>query len=75
MEQPRGTWLEVDLTHEPIAGRLHDGDHPPRDFSGWLDLVAALEEARVRAVRSVLPGSSERASSSARTSSAGSGGP
>jgi hypothetical protein len=74
MERPRGTWLEVDLTQEPIAGRLHDGKHPPRDFSGWLDLVAALEEARVRATGTVSPSSSERAGSSARTSSSGSGG-
>jgi hypothetical protein len=73
MERPRGTWLEVDLAEDPIAGRLHDGQHPPRDFSGWLDLIAALEEARVRALGTASPSPSERASSSARTSSAGSG--
>jgi hypothetical protein len=42
------TWLELDLTGEVIAGRLHHADEPPRPFSGWLELVVALDEARDR---------------------------
>jgi hypothetical protein len=42
------TWLEVDLAGDAIVGRLHDGDRAPEAFSGWLELVAALEAARAR---------------------------
>jgi hypothetical protein len=46
-ERPR-TWVEVELGREGITGRLHDGDLQPRAFSGWLELVSALEDARAR---------------------------
>jgi hypothetical protein len=42
------TWLELDLSGETVAGTLHDRDRAPRPFSGWLDLVAAIEEIRGR---------------------------
>jgi hypothetical protein len=46
MEQRPSIWLEVDVATDGIAGRLHDGDRPPLAFSGWLELVAAIEAAR-----------------------------
>jgi hypothetical protein len=42
------TWLELDLSGETVAGTLHDGDRAARRFSGWLELVAAVEETRSR---------------------------
>lgn len=48
MEAQAGTWLEIDLRGEPIAGCLHEGDLPPQPFSGWLELVTVLEDARER---------------------------
>jgi hypothetical protein len=48
MDQQLSVWLELDLARDRIAGRLHDGDRAPEVFSGWLELVAAVEGARSR---------------------------
>jgi len=45
---PGPTWLEIDLELEALAGWLHDGERSPQAFSGWLELVSVLEEARAR---------------------------
>ena len=48
---PRRLALEIRFDRQPIEGRLYDGDvngriHQP--FSGWLGLIAAIENAAVR---------------------------
>ena len=48
MEARPSTWLEVNLAGDGISGHLHDGNRAPEAFSGWLELVAALETARAR---------------------------
>jgi hypothetical protein len=48
MDQRPSIWLEVDVAADGIAGRLHEDDRPPLAFSGWLELVAAVEAARRR---------------------------
>ena len=36
--------LELAHDTEPIIGSVVSGDRPPRDFAGYADLIAALEE-------------------------------
>jgi hypothetical protein len=46
---PRRLGLELRFDAEPIQGRLYDHDADgrlDRRFSGWLGLLAAIEEAR-----------------------------
>ncbi|MEA2422784.1 MAG: hypothetical protein QOF55_1883 [Thermoleophilaceae bacterium] len=43
---PARVWIEVDVQAASIAGALHRGDDPVRPFSGWLELVALLENLR-----------------------------
>lgn len=38
--------IELDLETEPIAGRLASPATGARRFAGWLELMAALEQAR-----------------------------
>ena len=46
--EPRRLGLELRLDAEPIEGRLYDHEDGRLDrlFSGWLGLLAAIEEAR-----------------------------
>jgi hypothetical protein len=32
---------------DPVAGKLSTRDREPRTFTGWLELMSMLEEARV----------------------------
>jgi len=32
---------------DPVTGRLSFRDREPRDFTGWLELMSLLEDARV----------------------------
>ena len=38
--------LSIALDSEPIEGIVTVGDGTPRDFMTWLELIAALDEAR-----------------------------
>jgi hypothetical protein len=38
--------LSIALDSEPIKGSVAVGDGAPRDFLTWLELIAALDEAR-----------------------------
>jgi hypothetical protein len=38
--------LAIDLGSDPIAGSLQSPGRDPVRFIGWIDLVAAIEEAR-----------------------------
>ena len=38
--------LAIDVGSDPIAGQLSIGGAPPRPFGSWLELIAALDEAR-----------------------------
>lgn len=38
--------LEVEAGTEPLQGRLCVDGEPVRDFRGWLELFAAIEELR-----------------------------
>ncbi len=38
--------LSIDLDSDPITGSVSNGAHGPRPFSGWIELVAAIEAAR-----------------------------
>jgi hypothetical protein len=40
---PARVWIEVDVEAASIAGALHRGDEPARQFAGWLELVSLLE--------------------------------
>jgi hypothetical protein len=44
-------WIEVTSTVDPIAGEVHDGDAPPRQFRGWVELMALLDSLRDRPER------------------------
>ncbi len=35
--------LELELHGEEVRGRALSGDLPPREFTGWLGLIAALD--------------------------------
>ena len=41
--------LEIEIDSQPIAGAVQVGDGAPREFRSWLDLIAALDEARAAA--------------------------
>lgn len=43
--EPKRLGLEVRFDEQPIHGRLYDDARLDRAFSGWLGLMAALEEA------------------------------
>ena len=44
--EPKRLGLEVRFDEQPIQGRLYDDDaRLDRAFSGWLGLMAALDEA------------------------------
>jgi hypothetical protein len=36
-------WVEIDAGGSSIAGAVHRGSDPVRQFSGWLELVALLD--------------------------------
>jgi hypothetical protein len=38
--------LELEFNREPIAGVISTPGSPSRAFDGWLELAAALEDAR-----------------------------
>jgi hypothetical protein len=43
---PARVWIEVDVEAGSIAGALHRGDDPVRQFVGWLELVSLIEGLR-----------------------------
>jgi hypothetical protein len=43
---PARVWIEVDVEAASIAGALHRGDDPVRQFVGWLELVSLIEGLR-----------------------------
>jgi hypothetical protein len=44
--EPARPWIELDVEAASIAGALHRGDEPVRQFDGWLELVSLLEDLR-----------------------------
>jgi hypothetical protein len=38
--------LAIDMGSDPIAGSVAARGERPRQFSGWIDLVEAIEDAR-----------------------------
>lgn len=38
--------LTVELESEPIAGSISVDEGAPKQFSGWIELVATIESAR-----------------------------
>jgi hypothetical protein len=38
--------LSIEIGSDPIAGSLSVGADAPRQFSGWIELVAAIESLR-----------------------------
>ena len=38
----RSVTVELDIGGEPISGSVGSPAAPPRQFSGWLELIAAL---------------------------------
>jgi hypothetical protein len=38
--------LLIDVGSDPISGSVSNGTHTARPFSGWIDLVAAIEAVR-----------------------------
>jgi hypothetical protein len=43
---PARAWIEIEVEASSIAGALHRGDEPVRQFDGWLELVSLLEDLR-----------------------------
>jgi hypothetical protein len=41
--------LTIDVGSDPITGQMCNGDNRWQPFSGWIDLVAAIEAARTAA--------------------------
>ena len=48
--------LVIDRDSDPIAGSVEAPDEPPRRFSGWIELVEAIEDARRGAAPADGPG-------------------
>ncbi len=50
MERPRQLqlWLVLEPDREPIKGSLAGRQGPRRDFEGWMQLAAVLEELMAR---------------------------
>jgi hypothetical protein len=40
---PRLLELELESTGDPIQGRIREHDEEPIPFSGWLELIAAVQ--------------------------------
>jgi len=38
--------LSIDVDSDPISGSVSNGGYDRRPFSGWIELVAAIEAAR-----------------------------
>jgi hypothetical protein len=38
--------VSIDIGSEPIKGSVSNGNRDPQAFSGWIELVAAIEAAR-----------------------------
>jgi hypothetical protein len=38
--------LAIDVDSDPITGSVSNGSYHERPFSGWIELVAAIEAAR-----------------------------
>jgi hypothetical protein len=38
--------LVIDVDSDPISGSVSNGSHVARPFTGWIELVAAIEAAR-----------------------------
>jgi hypothetical protein len=45
--------LVIETGSDPIAGSIAGPDEEPRTFSGWIELVDAIETARAALVASV----------------------
>lgn len=44
MSAPRRITLEIDSSSPPIHGRLHSDPDFDRQFTGWISLLAVLQE-------------------------------
>jgi hypothetical protein len=44
--------LTIDVGSDPITGRMCNGDNRWQPFTGWIELVAAIEAARTAAAAS-----------------------
>jgi hypothetical protein len=38
--------LAIDVDSDPISGSVSNGSHGAEPFTGWIELVAAIEAAR-----------------------------
>ena len=38
--------LAIEMDSDPISGSVSNGSHGAQPFSGWIELVAAIEAAR-----------------------------
>jgi hypothetical protein len=47
MDEPLRISIELDPGTEPVAGRLTVPGAAPRDFVGWMELVHAIDRARL----------------------------
>ena len=41
--------VDLDVSGDPIHGRLDDGTGPPLEFTGWLELMSGFETVSDRA--------------------------
>ena len=39
--------LSIDIDSDPITGSVSNGAHSWQPFNGWIELVAAIEAARI----------------------------
>jgi hypothetical protein len=54
--------LAIELDSDPITGELSTGAGEPRRFCGWIELVAAIEAARISGPATLLEAAGERPS-------------
>ena len=48
--------LAIDLGSDPITGQVSEAGAQGRDFSGWIELVEAIEDARISPAPRIEPG-------------------
>jgi hypothetical protein len=54
--------LAIEVDSDPIRGSVSNGDRQWQPFSGWIELVAAIEAARSAAEIVAAPGEAARSS-------------
>lgn len=52
--------LAIDIDSDPITGSFSNGAYRAQPFTGWIELVAAIEAARSSADPGVGPGTAAR---------------